>query len=134
MLNHSLLKTKKLGVNVKKKIMYLLGIVLVIIIIIIGMKRPEITDLQIWMEETYDIECLDSSCETFKVFDEDNKPVIMEIFKEYVGSSIFKIKVERTYKNPDKRLYHLDFKVEGFFGNFKLLDEFHNKIDKKVTE
>lgn len=130
MFSHSLLKTKKLGVSMKKKIMNLLGIVLIIIIIIIGMKRPEITDLQAWMEETYDIECLDSSCETFMVFDEDEEPVLMEITKNHVSSSIFKIKVERTYQSLDKKRYYLDFRVDGFFDNFKILDESLNKINK----
>src|SRR5690554_6354244 len=114
----------------KKKIMNLLGIVLIIIIIIIGMKRPEITDLQAWMEETYDIECLASSCRLFTVFDEDEEPVLMEMTKNQVSSSKFKIKVERTYQSLDKKRYYLDLRVDGFFANFQVLEESLNKFNK----
>jgi|SRR5690625_220083 len=117
----------------KKVVILLLSVVVAIFIfaLVVAAKKPHIDDLFIWMTKTYDIECLDLGCRTFRVFDEDKQSVLMETVKENHSSSTFKIEVEREYRNAEDESYYLDLKVEGFLNDFTILNEKAGKINKK---
>jgi len=122
-------------VNVKKRIIALILLLALIVTMLfvafLMSKKPEVEDLFVWMSETYDIECLDNGCQTFRVFDENKQSILMETTKENVSSSVFKIKVERQYRNQETPTYYLDLRVEGFFDDFNILEEKSGKINKK---
>ncbi len=121
--------------NVKKRVIALILLLALIVTMLfvafLMSKKPEVEDLFVWMSETYDIECLDNGCQTFRVFDENKQSILMETTKENVSSSVFKIKVERQYRNQETPTYYLDLRVEGFFDDFNILEEKSGKINKK---
>ena len=121
--------------NVKKRVIaFILLLALIVTMLFVAFlmsKKPEVEDLFVWMSETYDIECLDNGCQTFRVFDENKQSILMETTKENVSSSVFKIKVERQYRNQETPTYYLDLRVEGFFDDFNILEEKSGKINKK---
>ena len=121
--------------NVKKRVIaFILLLALIVTMLFVAFlmsKKPEVEDLFVWMSETYDIECLDNGCQTFRVFDENKQSILMETIKEDVSSSVFKIEVKREYRNQENSTYYLDLRVEGFFDDFTILEEKSSKINKK---
>ena len=121
--------------NVKKRVIALILLLALIVTMLfvafLMSKKPEVEDLFVWMSETYDIECLDNGCQTFRVFDENKQSILMETIKEDVSSSVFKIEVKREYRNQENSTYYLDLRVEGFFDDFTILEEKSSKINKK---
>ena len=121
--------------NVKKRVIALILLIALIVTMLsvafLASKKPEVEDLFRWMTETYDIECLDKGCKTFRVFDENKQSILMETIKEDVSSSVFKIEVKREYRNQENPTYYLDLRVEGFFDDFNILEEKSSNINKK---
>lgn len=62
-------------------VMSLIGVVLIISIIFV-LTKPNETDFVRWMEQTYDVNCLDYNCDAFKVKvieDGENKVITMQV-------------------------------------------------------
>ena len=114
-----------------KRNIFLFVIVLVTSAIFIVTQKTSDEELVRWMEETYEIKCLSSNCDTFEVLEEEKEPIIMQTMHGSYSPGIFVMEVDRTYRNLEDSSYKLDIHLIGFLGMFSIKEEAKNKIAKK---
>ncbi|MBT2641534.1 hypothetical protein J7I80_04805 [Bacillus sp. ISL-41] len=106
-------------------VLSLIGVIL-IVSTTFALTKPNETDFVIWMEQTYDVNCLDYNCDAFKVKvieDGENKVITMQVSSGGYSPGTFVMKREVNYRNFDNPSYILDLNVIGFLGKISLVDE-----------
>ena len=115
----------------KRNIFLFVIILTVISAVFILTQKTSDEELERWMEETYEIKCLSSNCDTFEVLEEEKEPIIMQTMNGSYSTGIFVMEVKRTYRNLEDSSYKLDIHLKGFLGMFSIKEEVMNKIFKK---
>ena len=114
-----------------KKRMWLLLLVVVIIVAAIAIiQKPDAADYVGWMEDTYEIQCLDERCDTFQI-DEGNEKVLLQSVHGGYSPGIFMTEINNTYRNFEDPSYHLELEVAGFLGKITIKNEKVKKINKR---
>ena len=116
----------------KTRLFFLFTVVFLLTSSFISVKlKPNDEDLFRWMEETYEIKCLYSNCDTFELLEEGKEPIIMQTIRGSYSPGIFVMEVNRTYRNLEDSSYKLDIHLRGFLGKFSIKEEAMDKIVKK---
>jgi hypothetical protein len=92
--------------------------------------KPNETDFAIWMEDTYEVDCLDEQCGAFQI-DEGNEKIIMNSVRGGYARGIFMTKINNTYRNFEDPSYQLDLEVAGFFGETMIKNEKVKRVNKR---
>jgi len=106
-------------------ILSLLGVV-VFVGTTFALTKPTETDFVIWMEQTYDVNCLDYNCDAFKlkvIEGGENKVITMQVSSGGYSPGTFVMKREVKYRNFENPSYILDLNVIGLLGKISLVDE-----------
>ncbi|WP_079504680.1 hypothetical protein [Mesobacillus jeotgali] len=111
----------------KKLLRFLL---IVVILAAVAMMKPEEEDFAEWMEDTYEIKCLDEICDTFQV-ETDGEAVTMQMVHGGYSPGIFVAQMHKTYKSNEDPSYFLELEVSGFLGNRTIEEETVKKIAKR---
>lgn len=111
----------------KKKwsVLSLIGVVVMVCITFV-LTKPSETDFVVWMEQTYDVNCLDDNCDAFKVKvieGGENKVITMQVSSGGYSPGTFVMKREVKYRNFENPSYILDLNVIGFLGKISLVNE-----------
>lgn len=120
----------------KEKYWLILIIVVIITVasaVIVAKQKPNDEDLVRWIEDTYEIQCLDYNCDTFEVElpEKDKEPILMQNVHGGYSPGTFVMEVNRTYRNLEDSSYKLDIELKGFLGDFTIEDETIKKISKR---
>ncbi|WP_102261065.1 hypothetical protein [Mesobacillus jeotgali] len=114
-----------------KKWMWLLLLVgLITVASIAVILKPDEADFASWMEETYEIQCLDERCGAFHIEDGDEKILLQSMHGSY-SPGIFQMRVHEAYRNLDDPSYYLELEVAGFLGNITIEEEKVRRINKR---
>ncbi len=84
--------------------------------------KPGEEDFTSWMEDTYEIQCLDETCDVFQL-ESGKEQVVMQTVQGGYSPGIFLSRVHKTYRNQEDPSYHLEIKASGFLGNISLNEE-----------
>ncbi|NKE05856.1 hypothetical protein [Mesobacillus selenatarsenatis] len=114
----------------KKKAWLLLLVVVILASAIAIIQRPDAVDYASWMENTYELQCLDEMCDTFQI-EEDNETILLQSVRGGNSPGIFMMKITNTYRNYEDPSYQLDLDVVGFFGKIMIKSEKVKKINKR---
>ena len=112
----------------KKKIsifLTLIGLVMIVFTTLV-LTKPNESDFVKWMEQTYDVDCLDFNCEAFKIKvieNGQNNIITMQSANGGYSPGIFLMKREVNYRNFEDSSYILNIKVKGFLGVISVVDE-----------
>jgi hypothetical protein len=110
-----------------KRLSIIIGSILVVIVVGLFLSIPTESDFAQWMEDEYDVTCLDYVCHNLKIeVIEDGQSKVIELYSTDGGfeKGVFDIKVIRVYQNYNETPYRWDIEVRGFLGNFTVLSEF----------
>jgi hypothetical protein len=114
-----------------KKWTWLLVLLIVIIAAVnVIMFKPNEADFASWMEDTYEIQCLDERCEVFQI-EGGNEPIILQSMQGGYSPGIFIMEVNQTYRNFDNPSYYLELEATGFLGKIKIQKEKVKGIHKR---
>lgn len=112
-----------------KKSWFLLSLsILITFVIVVIILKPSVTDYGDWMEQSYQVNCLDPECGNFQLDVEE--PVIMQSARAYVSPGIFITKIKRDYTSFSDSSYVLNIEVVGFLGKFKIKNEEIKNVPK----
>ncbi|MBT2680445.1 hypothetical protein J7E38_15650 [Bacillus sp. ISL-35] len=103
-----------------KKIVRLALIVAALAAVVL--QKPGEEDFASWMEETYEIQCLDETCDVFQL-ESGAEQVVLQSVQGGYSPGIFVSRVHKTYRNQEDPSYHLELKASGFLGDFSLNEE-----------
>ncbi|WP_456276400.1 hypothetical protein [Bacillus sp. AK128] len=119
----------------KKKVWSILVLVIAVgIAIIVANQKPNDADFVRWMENTYEIKCLDYNCTTFEIesLEESGKELIlMQTVQGSDSPGTFVKEADLKYRNLEDSSYYLDIHVKGFLGGFTVENENISKVPKK---
>lgn len=113
----------------KRKWPLLLAVVMIAAVIAI-IQKPNQADFASWMEDTYEVQCLDEQCGAFQI-EEDNEKILMNSVRGGYAPGIFITKINNTYRNLEDPSYQLDLEAAGFFGKIMIKSEKVKKINKR---
>jgi hypothetical protein len=114
----------------RKGTLMLLFVVLITAASIAVILKPDEADFASWMEETYEIQCLDERCEAFHIEEGDEK-ILLQSMRGGYSPGIFQMKVHEAYRNLDDPSYYLELEVAGFVGKITIEEEKVNRINKR---
>lgn len=106
----------------KKRTWLLLMPVIIIAAVIASIQKPNETDFAIWMENTYEVQCLDEVCDVFQL-ESVNEKIVMQSVQGGFSPGIFVARMHKTYRNQDDPSYHLEIKASGFLENITIQKE-----------
>lgn len=114
----------------KKRVWIILPIVVmaVIVIVIAVNMKPTETDFASWIENTYEVQCLDKRCDTFKL--EEGK-ILMHAVQGGYSPGIFVARINKVYRNDEDPSYHLELEAAGFLGNITIEKEMMRGMYKR---
>ena len=114
----------------KNKVWIILPIVVmaVIAIVISVNMKPTETDFARWMEDTYEVQCLDKHCDTFNL--EEGK-ILMHAVQGGYSPGIFVSRINKVYRNYDDPSFHLELKASGFLENITIEKETMRGMHKR---
>ncbi|MBT2681984.1 MULTISPECIES: hypothetical protein [Bacillaceae] len=108
----------------------LITLSLIGVIAIIGttffLTKPNESDFVMWMEQTYDVNCLDYNCDAFKlkvIEHGENKVITMQVVSGGYSPGTFLMNRELKYRNYENSSYVLDIDVIGILGKISLVNE-----------
>ncbi|WNF23388.1 hypothetical protein [Mesobacillus jeotgali] len=104
--------------------------VVMIAAVIAIINKPNEADFAIWMEDTYEVQCLDEQCGAFQI-EEGNEKILMNSVRGGYAPGIFITKINNTYRNFEDPSYQLDLEVAGFFGKIMIENEKIKRINKR---
>lgn len=112
----------------KKKVWITLSIIGLVAIVCttLVLTKPNESDFVNWMEQTYDVDCLDFNCDAFEIkvkVNGENNVITMQSANGAFSPGIFLMKKEVNYRNFEDSSYILDLKVKGFLGVISVVDE-----------
>ena len=113
----------------KRKWLLSLAPILVAGVIAISLK-PNETDFAIWMEDTYEVQCLDEVCDVFQL-ETANEKIVMQSVQGGFSPGIFVARMHKTYRNLDDASYHLELKATGFLENIAIEKETMQGMHKR---
>lgn len=116
------------GRKMKKKVWITFSFILLVAIICTTLivKKPNQSDYAMWVEDTYNVQCLDFNCNAFdfEVTDEgQEKTITMQSIHGGYSPGIFVMKIDRVYRNLEDPSYKLDLEVKGFLGEINVVNE-----------
>ncbi|MBS8266364.1 hypothetical protein DYI25_18230 [Mesobacillus boroniphilus] len=114
----------------KKRTWLLLFVAVITAAAIAIIQKPDESDFASWMEDTYDIQCLDERCDNFLI-EEGNERILMQSVHGGYSSGVFLMEVHNTYRNFDDASYYLELEVAGVFGNIMIKNEKVKRINKR---
>lgn len=91
----------------------LLLVVLIIVASIAIILKPNEADFASWMEETYEIQCLDERCSAFHIEEGDEKILLQSMQGSY-SPGIFQMRVHEAYRNLEDPSYYLELEAAVF--------------------
>jgi hypothetical protein len=112
----------------KKRLLLLAGVMVGSVIAIT--QKPNETDFASWMEETYEVQCLDEVCDVFQL-ETGKEQIIMQTVQGGFSPGIFKARMHKTYRNHDDPSYHLELKASGFLNNIRVEKETMQGMHKR---
>ncbi|MBT2692748.1 hypothetical protein [Bacillus sp. ISL-55] len=92
--------------------------------------KPDQADFASWMEETYDVQCLDERCGAFHI-GEGGEKVLLQSMQGGYSPGIFQMTVHEAYRNLDNPSYYLELEVAGFLGKITIKEEKVKRINKR---
>lgn len=92
--------------------------------------KPNEADFARWMEETYDVQCLDESCGAFHIEEGDEK-ILLQSMRGSYSPGIFQMRVHEIYRNLEDPSYFLELKAAGFLGKITIEEEKVKRINKR---
>lgn len=99
---------------------------------LVSKQKPGDQDFVSWMENMYEITCLDYNCSTFEFTHAEGKePIVMQTVHGTYSPGTFVMEVDRQYRNLEDSSYYLDIEVNGFLSDFTLEEEIIDGIPKK---
>ncbi|MFT9597219.1 hypothetical protein [Mesobacillus sp.] len=114
----------------KKWTWLLLLVALITAASIAAVLKPNEADFASWMEETYDVQCLDERCGAFYIEEGDEKILLQSMHGSY-SPGIFQMRVNEVYRNLDDPSYYLELEVAGFLGKITIEEEKVKRVNKK---
>lgn len=93
-------------------------------------QKPNEADFAIWLEDTYEVQCLDELCDVFQLESADEK-IVMQSVQGGFSPGIFVAKMNKTYRNFEDSSYHLEIKATGFLGNIGIEKETMRGMQKR---
>lgn len=108
----------------------LLLVVLITAASIAVILKPNEADFASWMEETYEIQCLDERCVAFQIEEGDEKIILQSMHGGY-SPGIFQMRVNEAYRNLEDPSYYLELEVAGFLGEITVEEEKVKRINKR---
>lgn len=81
----------------KRKWLLSLAPIMMAAVILISLK-PNETDFGIWMEDTYEVQCLNEVCDVFQL-ETGNEKIVMQSVQVGFSPGIFVARMHKTYRN-----------------------------------
>ncbi|MCM3576344.1 hypothetical protein M3172_24565 [Mesobacillus subterraneus] len=106
----------------KKRKWLLLMPLIIIAAVFASIQTPSEADFASWMEETYEVQCLDELCDVFQL-ETVNEKIVMQSVQGGFSPGIFIARMNKTYRNHEDPSYHLEIKARGFLGNITIEKE-----------
>ncbi|MBT2640460.1 MULTISPECIES: hypothetical protein [unclassified Bacillus (in: firmicutes)] len=103
----------------------IIGVILIVSTTFV-LTKPNEADYVKWMEQTYDVNCLDYNCEAFKLKVMEGgeiKEITMQVSSGGYSPGTLVMKREVKYRNLENPAYMLDLNVIGFLDKISLVDE-----------
>lgn len=92
--------------------------------------KPGEEDFASWLEDTYEIRCLDETCDVFQI-ESGTEQVVLQSVQGGYSPGIFVSHVNKTYRNQEDPSYHLELKASGFLGDISLNEETMKGMSKR---
>ncbi|MFD1040409.1 hypothetical protein ACFQ3N_18695 [Virgibacillus byunsanensis] len=110
--------------NVSILLLLIVGIVGVCIFL--SSNTPDERDFVQWFEENYDITCHDNDCSVIdKKLEDDGESKETRLVRSegYYSPGTFTMKMKRLYRGEEDQGDIFSIEVEGFNGNFEVIEE-----------
>ncbi|NBI31168.1 hypothetical protein ERL59_19735 [Chengkuizengella sp. YPA3-1-1] len=88
--------------------------------------KPDEQDFVNWFENEYDITCFDTECAKIEMELNDkgeSKTTILGRAESNYSPGLFNLKLQRLYRGLDNKGDMFSIEVIGFFGNFKVIEQ-----------
>lgn len=112
----------------KKWLLLLVGVLIVAVITIT--QKPNEDDFASWMEDTYEVKCLDEVCDVFQL-ETGKEQIVMQTVQGGFSPGILVARMHKTYRNHDDPSYHLELKASGFLKNITIEKETMRGMHKR---
>jgi hypothetical protein len=113
----------------KRKWLLLLAVVMIAAVIAI-IQKPNEADFAIWLEDTYEVQCLDELCDVFQL-ETGNEKIVMQWVQGGYSPGIFIARMNKVYRSHEDSSYHLEIKANGFLGNIMIEKETMHGMHKR---
>ncbi|WP_226647226.1 hypothetical protein [Mesobacillus subterraneus] len=113
----------------KRKWLLLLTVVTTAAVIAL-VNKPNEADFASWMEDTYEVQCLDDVCDVFQI-ETSNEQIVMQSVQGGFSPGIFVARMHKTYRNQDDPSYHLELKASGFLEKIRIEKETMRGMHKR---